>query len=995
AAAGVEAVVLETVEPSQPGALPQAEEARTFGPSPIPDADSLACVIYTSGSTGTPKGTLLGHRGLSNIIAWHRAAYEVTAADRGALLAGPGFDASVWDVWPYLTAGASVWIPPADVPTDPPALLRGLADHGVTLCFLSTPLAEAVMAEPLPAHLALRSLLTGGDRLVRRPPAAARFTLVNHYGPTETTLVVTAGPVAAIGEGGKGGERAPSIGRPLRGARVSILDDAMQPVPVGVPGEIWIGGVGLARGYLGRPDLTAEAFRPGPSEPRLYRTGDLARYLPDGAIEFLGRRDHQVKIRGIRIEPGEIEAALLAHPAVREAAVLPRDGAAGRYLAAYVAPHPLAPSPTALPSAGRGGNLEIADLRPWLRERLPEAMVPSAFAVLDRLPLTPNGKVDRRALAAIEPEVEVTGEAPRTAVEEILAGIWSELLGVPAVGRSDGFFDLGGHSLQGTRLMTRVRDTFGVDLPVRALFEKPALCDLAAEIETRLGAGAGDASRIAPLPRDGRPLPLSFAQARLWFLEQLEGSTAFYNVPAAVRLRGPLQPGVFRRALEEVARRHESLRTTFGDEQGRPVQIVAPTILLDLPVVDLEGLPGDAAETEMRRVAGDEIRRPFDLVHGPLLRALIVRFGPTDHAAALALHHIIADGWSMTVLIREVAALYEALAGKRPHPRPLSLLPPTPPPGEGRQAQTGNSVAGLPPLPIQYADFAAWQRERIAGEALASGLAWWRERLAGVPGMTLPTDRPRPPVETFHGRQREIALSPELTRDLQDLARREGVTLFMVLLAVFQTLLSRSTGQTDVPVGSPIANRTRSEVEGLIGFFVNTLVLRTDLEGRPAFRELLGRVRETTLGAYAHEELPFEKLVEEIQPERDTSRNPLFQVMCVLQNQPWPAFRIGELAFAPFLVESGTAKFDLTQFWWEQDGALVGLLEHNSDLYDDATVLRFQRQYEALLREVVEDPSRRVTALPLLDPAERHQLLVEWNGTWTEYTEGQCIHQRV
>ncbi|HJX28790.1 MAG TPA: amino acid adenylation domain-containing protein, partial [Thermoanaerobaculia bacterium] len=438
-------------------------------------------------------------------------------------------------------------------------------------------------------------------------------------------------------------------------------------------------------------------------------------------------------------------------------------------------------------------------------------------------------------------------------------------------------------------------------------------------------------------------------------------------IPAVVRLKGALRPELFRQALEEVARRHEALRTTFADVQGRPVQIVAAEARAELPVADLSGL-GAAAEREMLRRVGEEIQRPFDLSHGPLFRALLIRT-PDDHVAVLTLHHIIADGWSLTVLIRELSVFYAAL-------------------------ETGLPAA-LPALQVQPADFASWQRERLRGPAFEASLAWWRERLAGVPGLTLPTDRPRPAVEAFHGSQRPVALSAELSDDLAALARREGATLFMVLLAAFQGLLSRSTGQTDVPVGSPVAGRRHSEVEGLIGFFANTLVLRTDLSGRPGFRALLERVREVTLGASAHDEVPFERLVEEIQPERDMSRNPLFQTMLVLQNQPWPAFRIGDITLEPFDVDSGTAKFDLTLFWREHEGRLVGLVEHNTDLYEEPTVLRFVRHFEVLLRGALADPDRPVAYLPLLDEAERHQLLVEWNGARTPLTDERCIHHAV
>jgi amino acid adenylation domain-containing protein len=670
-----------------------------------------------------------------------------------------------------------------------------------------------------------------------------------------------------------------------------------------------------------------------------------------------------VKIRGFRIEPGEIEAALAAHPDVADCAVVALGRSSDdRRLVAWLAPR-------------AGVVLEPAALRAWLAARLPAYMVPAVFAPLPSLPLSPNGKVDRRALARLQsPSAEARGGEPATPLERRIAAVWSDLLGQPRIGRDDSFFELGGHSLLAIQAVSRLRDQLGVEVPVRTLFEEPAPAGLAARIEAGLRAEPAPAAAvIRPAGRDGL-LPLSFAQERLWFLEQLEPGSAFYNIPSASRLTGPVHVGALRRGIAELVRRHESLRTTFGDVQGRPFQIVsaaAPgTASGAIPLVDLSGLPGHLRDPEMRWQAAEETRRPFDLARGPLFRIPLFRLGAEEHVLVPTMHHIISDGWSMTVLIREMAALYGALsAGRTP---------------------------SLPELPVQYADYAVWQRSYLQGEELETRLAWWRERLAGAPGLQLPTDRPRPPVETFRGRQRPVALPAGLTRRLHELGAREGVTLFMTLLAVFQTLLLRATGQTDLPVGSPIANRYRSEIEGVIGFFANTVVLRTDLSGNPSFRGLLRRVREVTLGAYAHEDLPFEKLVEELQPERDMSRNPLFQVMCVLQNQPWPEARMGDVELAALPVDSATAKFDLTLFWREEEGALAGMLEHNTDLFDDTTAWRLYQSYEALLRAALDDPEGRIGALPLLGDAARHQILLEWNDASAEGARaGRCVHHWV
>ncbi len=927
----------------------------------------LAYLIYTSGSTGTPKGVGVRHASALARVAWAAAQYPAQVW-RGVLAATSiNFDLSVFEIFVPLSLGGTVIL------ADDALALPGLPAAGEVTLLNTVPsaLAELLRLGAVPPSVRVVNL--AGEAL-RRELADAVLALPqapelwNLYGPSEDTTYSTGARIER-------GTEAPPIGRPLPGSRAYVLDGYGRLAPAGVPGELWLGGVGLARGYLGRPDLTADRFRPDPfidpadrsdrSDPsdalgsRLYRTGDLVRRRPDGLLDYLGRLDQQVKVRGFRVELGEIEAALGAHPAVAEAVVVAPEGADGvrRLLAWIVA----------------AGPADAEELRRHLAARLPAHMVPAIFTLLPEMPRTPNGKVDRKALAAraVHGDPAETAEPPRTPAEIRLAAVWSELLGVAAVGREDSFFALGGHSLQAARLTARVRDAFAVEVPVRAVFERSTLAAFAALID-ELAAAEGRVVEppAAALPRDGRDLPLSFAQERLWFLDQLESGTAFYNIPTAVRLRGPLQPELFRRALEEVVQRHEALRTTFGDVQGRPVQIIAPALAVELPLLDLSGLPAAAAEAEMHRQAGAEISRPFDLATGPLFRAFLLRLAGTgEHVAVLNLHHIIADGWSLGVLIREISALYAAFLAAEPSP--------------------------LPPLPIQYADFAVWQRRHLQGPVFEDDVAWWRGRLAGVPGLTLPTDRPRPAVEAFRGKQRSTWLSAELTRDLGALARSERATLFMVLLAAFQALLARSTGQADIPVGSPVANRGRSEVEGLIGFFANTLVLRTDLSGRPGFRALLGRVREVTLAASAHDEIPFEKLVEEIQPERDMSRNPLFQVMLVLQNQPWPAFRIGDVALEPFDVNSGTAKFDLTIFWREQDGRLVGLVEHNTDLYDDVTVTRFVRHYEALLGAALGDLETPVAALPLLTAAERHQLVVEWNGTWTEYAEGRCIHHRV
>ncbi|HEX2643237.1 MAG TPA: condensation domain-containing protein, partial [Thermoanaerobaculia bacterium] len=625
-------------------------------------------------------------------------------------------------------------------------------------------------------------------------------------------------------------------------------------------------------------------------------------------------------------------------------------------------------------------GLSIDALRRFLRDRLPEHMVPSFFVLLEDLPLTPNGKIDRRALELVGAEgfVRRDGDAPATPVEEILAGLWSEVLGIPRPARHDSFFDLGGHSLLATQVHSRMRAAFGVEIPLRLLFEEPTLAALGAAVERALAAGdagaanaAGSAPPIEPRPPgDDTELPLSFAQQRLWFLAQLDPASPAYNVPIALRFSGRLDRGALAACLTAVAARHEALRTTFvpsADDPGRPVQRIAPPVPVPLPLVDLAGLPDP--EPEARRLALEEELRPFDLTRGPLLRSTLLGLGEDDHAILFNLHHIISDGWSTGVLVSEVAALYGAFLEGRPSP--------------------------LPPLPVQYADFARWQRTWLQGEALRAQIAFWRERLAGAPpALEIPADRPRPAAPTGQGGVRRPHLSRAITDGLNAYARRHGVTLFMVLLAGWKSLLHRLTGETDLLIGSPIANRTRPEIEGLIGFFVNTLVLRTDLSGGPSFREAVGRVRETALAAYAHQDLPFERLVEVLVPERSLARTPFFQVMVALQNAPQGDLTLPGLTLAALPVEGKTAKFDITLELYEAPDGIRGRCEYSSDLFDGPTLDRLLGQWAVLLEGALADPRQPLAALPLLPEAERHQTLVEWNApAWTAAPD-EPVHRR-
>ncbi|HEX6865307.1 MAG TPA: condensation domain-containing protein, partial [Thermoanaerobaculia bacterium] len=881
-----------------------------------------------------PKGVQIEHRSLLNLVEWHRREYGVRPSDRATLVASPGFDASVWEIWPYLAAGASLHVPPEAVRAEPGALAAWLVRERITISFLPTPLAEAVLEEPWKGT-DLRYLLTGGDALHRGADESASFELVNHYGPTENTVVATATPVAR-------GARRPPIGRPISNVRVYVLDSRLQPQPVGVPGELFVGGGSLARGYLDRPDLTAERFVPDPfGDGRLYRTGDRVRHLPDGSIDFLGRVDFQVKVRGFRIELGEIEAALREHPAVREAAVVARDEPLR--LVAYVAAE----------------DVRQEELQERLASRLPSYMVPSAFVVLPELPVGAHGKIDRAALPAPEMEAETFVE-PRTALERQLAAIWWELLPGGPVGVHDGFFERGGHSLLATRLLARVSRELGVEVPLGRFLQAPTVAELARRVQEGSGSEA--------LTRGVREsAPLSFPQRRLWFLEQLEPGTAVYNVPLIWRLSGPLDVLALERSLAEVVRRHEILRTVFRTVEGEPVQSVVRQELT-LPVIDVQ-------EAEADRLVREESRRPFDLASGPLLRPLLLRLGPEEHRLLLNLHHIAFDGPSAGVLARELEALYSGVP--------------------------------LPELPLQYADFADWQRRHLRGPGLEALLAHWRKRLEGLMDGTadleaLPTDRPRPPVQSYRGDHLVFELPAEVLEPLEALARVRGASLFTVLLAGFLSFLQRHTGGSEVAVGTPVANRDRAELEPLIGFFTNTLVLRARMDaktgGDPVFLELLERVRAETLEALAHRDLPFEKLVEELQPKRDLGRNPLFDVLFSYREGEIESLRLPGLAVEPMDSGTGTAKFDLSLSVSRSRGRLRLRLEYATDLFDRATAERMAARLRTRFAALAEDPALvsryRLSELPLLPVEERCLLFEIWNRNEIEVSEG-LIHERI
>ncbi len=980
----------------------------TTPPSSTATAAHLAYAIYTSGSTGQPKGALNAHQAIVNRLLWMQETYGLTASDHVLQKTPFSFDVSVWEFfWPLL-AGARLVLARPEGHRDPTYLAELIEQTQITtLHFVPSMLRAFLEGAELGGCTSLRYVICSGEALSAE--LEARFfaklgaELHNLYGPTEAAVDVSAWACHPEADA-----TSVPIGRPIANTQLHILDRQMRVVPIGVTGELYIGGVQLARGYHHRPELTAERFVPCPlsvvssqlqwttdpstslrasngqrtTDNRLYRTGDLCRYRSDGAIEYLGRIDHQVKLRGFRIELGEIEAVLRGHAAVREAAVVAHEDVLGeKRLVAYLVTDQEQRTKNKEQTSEESHsqfsilNSQFSELRDYLNTRLPDYMIPAAFVTLEALPLTPSGKLDRRALPkpGHEPaEGAGAGEAPRTPAEEVLAGIWSEVLHLGQVGARDNFFTLGGHSLLATQVLSRIRATFGVELALRDLFELPVLADLATRIEgARREAHGLRVPPPQPVGRD-RPLPLSFAQQRLWFLDQLEPNSSLYNVPEAVRLAGPLDIARLRWSLGEIARRHEILRTTIATVDGQPVQVIGPAGAVPLPTIDLQSLPDDERESVARRLVAAEAERPFDLARGPLFRVTLLRLGPRDHLALVTMHHIVCDGWTMSIFIRELTVLYAA----------------------------GQGAAPLPPLVIQYADYAAWQRAWMQGEVLERHLAYWRARLADLPMLRLPTDRPRPAVASFAGAVHEVALPGALRERLVALGRQNGCTLFMTLLAAFQALLGWYARQDDIVVGTDVANRNWPETEPLIGFFVNQLVLRADLSGNPSFRALLGQVREVCLGAYAHQELPFDRLVEALNPARDLSRTPLFQVKFVLQNAPAAALEAPDLTVSATDSEHRTAKFDLLLNMMETRDTIIGALEYSTDLFEAASIARLAHLYQVLLEAITTQPDAPIGTLfealaeaDRLRRAEREQAIVQANQQNLKRIKRKAVNQ--
>lgn len=954
-----------------------AAQASTSPASQV-DTGQLAYIIYTSGSTGTPKGVAMSHAALVNLFVWQNSH----TPPQGGGVAGPirtlqfaslSFDVASQEIFSTLGFGHTLVLLTEELRRDPDGMLGKIIEDAIERLFLPVvalqQLAESAV-EAVDVPTVLHEVITAGEQLQITPYIVHLFErlpncrLVNQYGPAETHVV----SAYTLTHTSQAWPTLPPIGRPIDNAELFVLDTHLQPVPVGVPGELYIGGRGLARGYFSRPDLTAERFVPHPFSAfpgaRLYKTGDQASYLPDGNLQFLGRRDQQVKIRGFRVEPGEIEAVLSRYPAVSEAVVVARDDAVGaKRLVAYV----VTPQETSamLPT----------QLRHYLQAQLPDHMIPSHFILLDTLPLTSHGKVDHRALPndIVQAENEATTLVPLTPTEEILAAIWSALLQRERVGAEDNFFDLGGHSLLATRLVTRIREALKVLVPLRTVFELPTVAGLASWIEQASGGASegderADSIPLLPRPHKARILPLSYAQERLWFLNQLEPNSPAYTLSIALQIAGDLDIHALEESVNALVQRHEALRTTFTVTDGVPQQVIAPSLSLNLLLRDLSDYSPAARRQEVEHWSTEESQRPFDVSQGPLVRVTLLRLSEREYRLLLTIHHSITDAWSMGILVSELSTVYTALVH--------------------------TATYKLPVLPVQYADYALWQREWLQGEVQAQQVSYWRKQLLHAPTLLpLPTDHSRPSTQSYRGDACSFPLSHTLSHALQALSRRNAVTLFMTLLAAFQVLLFRYSGQTDIVVGTPIAGRSRSEIEGLIGLFVNTLALRIDLSGDPTFHTLLEQVREVCLEAYAHQDVPFEKVVEAVQPERSLSHHPLFQVMFMVQNAPTGDLTVPGLQVRSLPLGSPTTKFDLTVEFTETPTGLHGVMEYNTDLFERLTIERLIQHFQHLLEDIVPNPEQHISALPLLGDEERQRLLVEWNATGDGKIPTTCVHQ--
>jgi amino acid adenylation domain-containing protein len=927
-------------------------------------AENLAYLIYTSGSTGTPKGVQIEHRSAVALLRWCRDTFG--AAECAGVLGSTSvcFDMSVFEVFHTLGVGGTLVL--AENALELPRLPA--RDRVTLVNTVPSAAAELLREGGIPSSV--RTVNLGGEAL-KNALAQGLYALphvdavYNLYGPTEDTTYSTWLRV----ERGAAGE--PTVGRPVAGTRVHLLDAELGAVAPGEVGEVYLAGAGLARDYLGRPELTAEKYLPDPFSAvpgaRMYRVGDLGRILADGELEYLGRIDHQVKVRGFRVELGEVEAALERHPGVRQAAVAALDDeSGGKLLAAYWIP------------AGEGSAPDAAELRGWLRERLPEYMVPAAFTRMDAFPLTPSGKTDRRALPA--PVFESGGAgyaAPRTSTEEAVAAVWAEVLGAERVGIHDHFFDLGGHSLRAAQIVARLRSAFRVELPMGALFEAPTVAELAEMVE-RSARGGEEVPPLLPVPRDG-PLPLSHSQEAIWFFQELSPGMKSYNFQASFRLRGALDADALQRALDEIVRRHEIFRTTFHDEGGRAVQRVHEAGPAPCPRFDLRGLPAGERDAMVERHMAEEFGAPFDLGQLPLIRWRLLRLADDEHLLLQVEHHFVHDGWSFAIFLRELVALYTAAVRGEPSP--------------------------LPELPVQFADFCVWHRRLMEGERARADLAYWKATLTGAdPVLELPTDRPRPATVSFRGASLRTRMPRETARAARAFCRENGATLYMTLLAAFEALMGRYTGQEDFCVGGGVANRSWKETEPLIGMIVNTIAHRARLDRVRTFRELVAQVRDAAREGYAHKDVHFGQVVEAVAPERTLSRLPIYQVAFNFHDAPYPDLRLpGVEVELTEALSNGSAKFDFQAIMMPRaemvpgtpDDVVDAVWEYSTDLFDRSTAERMIEHYWRLLAAMLAEPDRPFRDLPLATAEERAAVEEAWGRGERTPDDGDTLHDLV
>ena len=948
-------------------------------PGVVIGPDDVAVISFTSGSTGRPKGVLGRHGPLTHFFPWQQQIYGFQGADHYSVLSGLSHDPLQREIFTPLWFGATMCIPSADERNLPGRLAVWMCQQDIHIAHFTPAMIQLLMQPAPDGSLAgniasLRYAFITGEAVTRHDidslhRMAPNVICVNSYGSTETqrsvaNLIVDGKHRGLVEERSGVLSRAIiPVGQGIKDVQLLILNSALRQGGIGEVGEIYVRSPHLAAGYLQDAVLNSQRFICNPFtgavDDRLYRTGDLGCYLPDGVVAMLGRRDQQIQIRGFRVETGEIEATLKQHPAVRECLVGMHEDASGeKRLCAYVV----------LQDEEQATRKELYQ---FLKQKLPAYMLPSTFTTLKALPVTPNGKIDRQALPSPD-NLEAALSAPfvpaDTPVKAILVTIWEQILHIPAVSCDDNFFELGGHSLLATQVISRVRDTFQFDLPLRSLFDAPTVAGLAVYIEAfRQPKEQKKTHEIACVSRESA-LPLSFAQQRLWFLNQLIPDDISYNVHVTVSLDGMLDLAALERSLNAIVLRHESLRTTFIDYEGQTRQVIAAPHYMSLACIDLKGseLAKDK-HTLVAQLAKEEAQHPFDLVQGPLFRSCVLELGREEHILLLTMHHIVSDGWSMNVLVNELMTFYNAFH--------LEMSDP------------------LPPLTIQYADYAVWQRDWLQGTVLTEQLAYWKQQLAGAPSLlTLPTDRPRPAVQTHHGAYLPFKMTPLVSDGVKKLSRQENVTPFMMLLTAFQILLARYSGQDDIVVGTPVAGRNHSEIEHLIGFFVNTLVIRTQIDDRLTFSDTLHHVREHCLNAYVHQDLPFERLVEEVHPDRTVGNSPLFQVMFVMQDAQLESLKLPDLTIALLETASNTARFDVLLSFADTPTGFEGYFEYNTDLFDDSTIERMKDHLLTLLETLITSPHQPLRGVSLLSEVERHQVLVEWNDTDVDWPSAHCVH---